>query len=79
MSTKSLRPKSGANARSHRPLLGGGDISYRSTQAMLGLWLILPLAAALVMAATWNAPPTGGPAVGPRPDPRAPGSCSDGW
>lgn len=35
----------------------GGEISYRSTQAMPGLWLILPLVATLVIAATWNAQP----------------------
>ena len=55
--------RSGANSRSAVAPLGGGDISYRSTQALLGLWLILPLAATLVMAATWNAPPPGGRAL----------------
>jgi hypothetical protein len=55
--------RSGANSRSAVAPLGGGDISYRSTQALLGLWLILPLAATLVMAATWNAAPPGGRAL----------------
>ncbi len=35
----------------------GGHISYRSTQAMLGLWLIMPLAAGLSLYLSWNAPP----------------------
>lgn len=35
---------------------GGRHLSYRSTQAMWGLWVILPLTAATVMAATWSLP-----------------------
>lgn len=40
-----------------------GDISYRSSQWMIALWLILPLAAALVIAVSWNAPPRWAPAL----------------
>jgi hypothetical protein len=56
MSSKPLA-RSGASSRSAVAPDGGGDNSYRSTQTMLGLWLILPLAATLVVVATWNAPP----------------------
>lgn len=56
MSTKPTFPRS-ANAASDAEPAGGRDISYRSTQAMLALWLIMPLVEAIVIATTWNAPP----------------------